>query len=184
MRNRNKWLLGVFAAGLLLTGVGAGIAFAEWSGLAYGGVYTADIGETENVTITQKVELADGQPLMVNNLPEEREILVDKSLPAGTIAFDLIYDAEAKSPELHYFPAKWNEEQKDPDNLILSCYYTGSELRWLMAGKDVVLQNLREGKLVEYRMPEAVRSAKIRVAPDLGERLIDSYGRSIEVLKG
>ncbi len=184
MRNRNKWLLGVFAAGLLLTGVGAGITFAEWSGLTYGGVYTAAIGESENVTITQKVELAAGQPLMVNNLPEEREILVDKSLPAGTLTFDLTYDAEAEKPELYYHSAEWNEEQKDPDNLILSCYYAGSELRWIMGGKDVVLQNLREGKLIEYRMPEAVRSAKIRVAPDLAERLLDSYGRSIEVLKG
>ena len=57
MRNIQKKLLGMFAGGVLLTGIGTGIALVEYSTLSYGGHKI--IGEDNLVTDTFIYELED-----------------------------------------------------------------------------------------------------------------------------
>lgn len=146
MSKWQKMLIIVFCVGVLLCGLGSGIFFTEFSGLKFGGEQI--IGPTDMRTDDFYVEFEPGEEAreIVGIYPRyEWDILTDNSVPDNTVHFCATYNAELIKPW-----AYWNE---DNENIVFGYNWQGSdgtEIAYMMEAKDVVLQNLKEGKIVSF----------------------------------
>lgn len=112
--NRNRHVriwLGIFAAGVLLGGVGTGIAFGEYSGLEYRGQVL--LGQ-ENL-VTREFEYAfapeDGKTVLLSycHWGDERKdslLVSDPSVPEREVRYVVTYNEEMVRPEL----TDWEQE--------------------------------------------------------------------------
>ena len=152
-------LLGIFCVGVLLCGLGTGVAFTEFSKLTYGEKQT--VGKTDIRTEMFDVEFEAGEE--VQNITcwysrKPDEVLPDKNVPLNTVRFCVTYNAQRVEPY-----AYWDEED---GRIALSCYWndTEDEVELMMEAKDLVLQNLREGKIISFDVVD-VEEVTILVNP-------------------
>ena len=197
MRKSQIVLLVMLAAGTLLTGVGAGAAFEEYSSMKYEG--TVLIGEEYWKTDTIICEREPGEtvPLWINTdrYPESWnvELIEDESVAPEEVAVDITYNEEVYAPHVLLEPvmrpveeAVWETEydektetetgteieaeqpEKTADRLEIWISYEGSEFDILMENKDRMLSMLKEGKMASFEMA-TVKDVKIRINPDMME---------------
>lgn len=146
MSRLHKISIVVFCVGVLLCGIGAGMMFVEFDGFDYGGKYV--LGEPDlrteqiDVAFEPKEEALSvwGVAGSYNRLPPKVE--TDSSIPKDTVRFQVTYNAKCVVPF-----ARW---QEDEDRIDINWYWkdTGDDLALMMEAKDVVLRNLKEGRLV------------------------------------
>lgn len=138
----NGVLLAGFFGGILVMGIGCGVAFAEYSDfelvddkLVSGS--RLDIKEIE-------YEMKDDESVLV---PVAQEITFDESIPAGTLLVEVEYDAQIAEVE-------WGTYEEADDarycSTVFEIYYyrTMGDFEVFMMNKDVILQGLKEGKFV------------------------------------
>lgn len=148
MSRLHKMLVAMFCLGVFLCGVGVGVAFTELSTLAYGGEHI--LGETVmrteeyDVCFEAKKGMQDiiGPVGTYNN--EAAKIETDRSVPENTVRFRVTYNADRVEPF-----AYWDEEE---GRIFFEWYWknTTEEMALMMEAKDVVLENLKKGKLVSF----------------------------------
>ena len=141
MSRLHKKLIVVFCLGVVLCGVGAAVAFTEFSALTYGGrqiLGDPDI-RTENFDVEFEAGEEAGKVWGVGT--NNSMIRVDNSVPKGTIRFSATYNADRIEPY-----AYWSEEE----GAVFSWYIKNydDDMALMMEAKDVVLRNLKEGKIV------------------------------------
>ncbi len=118
MRNVQKVLTGIFLSGILIGGVGTGIAMVEYSSLAYGGEKL--IGEESLVTRNLDYQFEpDGGTLELAgfrywNRDEIQEIEIDSGVPVGTVRYEVTYNEKSVSPSLVFEP--YEEEMMEEDS--------------------------------------------------------------------
>ena len=196
MRKSQIVLLIMLAAGAMLTGVGAGAAFEEYSSMKYEG--TVLIGEEYWKTDTIICERETGEivPLWINTdrYPESWnvELIEDESVAREEVAVDITYNEGVYVPhaalepvmeligeepedigETEYVEKMENgtgtqQPEKTADRLEIWISYKGSEFNILMENKDRMLTMLKEGKIASFEMA-TVKDVKIRVNPDVME---------------
>lgn len=152
-------LLGVFCAGVLLCGLGTGVAFTEFSALTYGEKQT--VGKTDIRTETIDVEFEAGeetQNITCWYYRKPNEVLPDKNVPLNTVRFCVTYNAQRVEPY-----AYWDEKD---GTIELLCHWNDAEddIELMMEAKDLVLQNLREGKIISFDVVD-VEEVTILVNP-------------------
>lgn len=172
MRKLQIVLLIMLAAGALLTGVGAGAAFEEYSSLQYEG--TVLMGEEYWKTDTFICERNPGEdrPILIDmeiypgswNI----ELVEDESVAPEEVAVDITYNEAVYAPHVLLEPVTETEEEKPSDRLEIWISYEGSEFDILMENKDRMLSMLKEGKLASFEMA-TVKAVKIRINPDVME---------------
>ena len=144
MSKHFKILIGIFCTGVLICGLGIGIAFMEFSTLSYGGKQI--IGKTKMVTENVDVPFEPGeeQYLVWGKWGwKQAEIVTDSKVPEGAVRFQVTYNAERVTPHAYL-----NQEAKE---FHFTYRWTGDdwdEVGLLMEGKDLVLQNLKERKII------------------------------------
>ena len=184
----------MLAAGAMLTGVGAGAAFEEYSSMKYEG--TVLIGEEywKTDTIICERETEETVPLWINTdrYPESWnvELIEDESVAREEVAVDITYNEGVYVPHAALEPVMeligeepediWETEyvektetgtqqpEKAADRLEIWISYKGSEFNILMENKDRMLTMLKEGKIASFEMA-TVKDVKIRVNPDVME---------------
>ncbi len=196
MRKSQIVLLIMLAAGAMLTGVGAGAAFEEYSSMKYEG--TVLIGEEywKTDTIICERETGETVPLWINTdrYPESWnvELIEDESVAREEVAVDITYNEGGYAPHAALEPVMeligeepediWETEyvektetgtetqqpEKTADRLEIWISYKGSEFNILMENKDRMLTMLKEGKIASFEMA-TVKNVKIRVNPDVME---------------
>lgn len=196
MRKSQIVLLIMLAAGAMLTGVGAGAAFEEYSSMKYEG--TVLIGEEywKTDTIIRERETGENVPLWINTdrYPESWnvELIEDESVAREEVAVDITYNEGVYVPHAALEPVMeligeepediWETEyvektetgtgtqqpEKTADRLEIWISYKGSEFNILMENKDRMLTMLKEGKIASFEMA-TVKDVKIRVNPDVME---------------
>ena len=196
MRKSQIVLLIMLAAGAMLTGVGAGAAFEEYSSMKYEG--TVLIGEEywKTDTIICERETGETVPLWINTdrYPESWnvELIEDESVAREEVAVDITYNEGVYVPHaaLEHVMELIGEEPEDiweteyvekmetgtgtqqpektADRLEIWISYKGSEFNILMENKDRMLTMLKEGKIASFEMA-TVKDVKIRVNPDVME---------------
>lgn len=116
MRKLQKVLSGLFLFGVLIAGVGTGIAVVEYTSLKYAGerVIGAESLKTENLDFTfepgeEKLVLAyDRWPY-----GNERILIEDdESLPVGLVRYEVTYNEDTIQPVLHFEDYLKEEEQE------------------------------------------------------------------------
>lgn len=144
MSKQHKILIGIFCMGVLICGLGAGIAFMEFSSLTYGGKQI--IGKTEMKTENLDIPFEPGeeQYLIWGQWGwKQTEIVTDSKVPLNNVRFQATYNANRVSPHAYL-----NEEAKE---FHFMCRWTGDDrddIGLFMEAKDLVLQNLKERKII------------------------------------
>lgn len=120
MRRIHIILLAIFMTGVLLGGIGTGIAFGEYSTMEYG--ETVMLGEDDLVTgeLIYEFEPVPGEKIAINpnylgNVYGKSILEMDESLPMGTICYDVTYNSKLTAPHLSYWEAE-KEEAADGDS--------------------------------------------------------------------
>lgn len=174
MRNRLRLImLGVFCAGVLLTGIGVGIAIVEYTSLEYTGVHMIG-GEATESDYEFTVELEEDEKLLVMNHRGMVEILYDKTVPVNTIQCSILHNPDFTRMIVGIEDAHERTGEATYNNTWLYIYerYVGSDFDLLMQNKDSILADLKEGKIGTYMVEDSVKSITVRVNPEMKESVM------------
>ena len=171
MRNITKILLGIFCVGILLGGIGVGVAFVEYSSLEYLGEETLGSGALETETVSfnvssdpeKKVEL---RFRFLCRIPEE--VVYDSSLPENTVVCEVTYNNELW--ELY----SGRRSEKKTDYCYVTTVWMGDDFRLAMEKKDEILNDLKNRKYRSYSWDNEL-TVKIKAHPSLEGRLEIRY---------
>lgn len=171
-------LASVFLGGVILGGIGAGIAIVEYSSLTYVG--EKKIGEENLVTceMDYMFTLENEQISIEDRDIWNTKIEEDETVPEGTIRYVVTYNEKTvkpilrvweepdyqkedlsednlESPSEEDFNTEENKEEppiKQPKQtaLELDVRYTYSDFALLMESKDQILEDLRQGRIASY----------------------------------
>lgn len=166
MSRLHKISILVFCLGVLLCGIGSGLLVTELDGFVYGGKYI--LGDPEMRTDEIDVKFEPGEErLMICGVSGScnrgsARIEVDGSVPEDTARFCMTYNAKRVEPF-----AQWIEQSEvEMGRIDFGWYWKGAEdeMALMMEMKDVVLQNLKEGKLVSCGVKD-VEEVTVRINP-------------------
>ena len=173
MSRQCKISIVMFCVGVLLCGIGMGIAFTEFSGLAYGG--TQILGGTDMKTANLDVEFEPEEEvwnIVGTKLWHQRyygyyggvsdtDVRPDNSVPLNTVRFSVTYNAKRVEP--------FTSLDLDSATIGFGWYWNeDDELALMMEAKDQVLQNLKEGRLVSFDVVE-IEQVEVFVNPQNAE---------------
>ncbi len=178
MRKIQKLLIGVFIGGVLLSGIGTGMAFVEYSTLSYGGQKI--IGEENLVTKTLTYELSEdhNEVIILENYSywtsHVTEVVEDPEVSKREIQYEITYNEKMVRPFL-WTDESLNSETKKIDTVRigLSIEYFGDEFGEFMKNKDMVLNELKQNKISSY-VRNHVTDVVIRIHPDTMD-LVESH---------
>ncbi len=170
--------LTVLCAGALLAGVGAGVAFGEYSSLRYEELPVS--GSDQTITASETVEVAGEGDVFISTVYGggcSSEIVADESVAANTLVIDAqcsgladgiviskprvsVYEEEVCREDS---PAKLSrsEERVTTDISVHPEVYYEDGFSELMRNKDVVLEGLKKG--VVYDIPNAYDDFRVEV---------------------
>ncbi len=165
MKKYRKVLAGIFAAGVLVCGIGAGIGFVEFLSLDYAG--ERNIGETEMAVMEGEMELSEpsdsskiqvymdyGQPYL--------DIEWDDTVPEQVMKYRIEYNKKEVQPEA------W---QDDRGFLGFSFSFVNvDEVKDLMEARDMILKDLKENKIGSYQKKD-IESIVLSINPKNQERI-------------
>lgn len=165
-------LLGIFCAGLLLGGIGAGVAFSTFSSFTYAGKQVIDGAEVRSQRLEVPLE-SDAGPVRLNDyfgggslrLRDVGRIEVSEAVPAGTLLWEMTY--ETAGPEISVWTDFYPEENQEWVHLSWS---GGNDLALLLACKNQVLSDIRAHRIGEY-LPARLGEAVISVNPADADRV-------------
>lgn len=162
MSRLHKISMVVFCIGVLLCGIGVGVMFVEFDGFVYGGEYA--LGEPDMRTEHIDVAFEPGDEALAvlgvagsyNCRPLKIE--TDSRIPKDTVRFQVTYNAKRAEPFAHW--------AKDEGYIDFGWYWkdTVDDLALVMEAKDVILRNLKEGRLVSCDVPH-VEEVEVVVHP-------------------
>lgn len=168
-----RWImLGVLFAGLLTVGIGAGVAFAEYSSFTYAGQRVPGQAQTQSQSFTAAVDpeaeriTISGYGSGLHRLSEMAKIEVSEDLEPGTVQLDLRYQSIG-------YKIRGDWDASSQGNTIRLYWTGGSDVDMLMAYKDQILEDIRSRQLGDYTAI-LLEEAVITVNPaDAGKILLD-----------
>lgn len=176
MTRFHKITIAIFCGGILLSGIGAGVAFGEFSSLAYGGV--ENVGKPDIVTkeISKDIDPEQGVWLLEGYWDTEPEVEVDESIPENTVLFRITYNKDMVEPRIEETVEDDEYYDNDADTwrqtrtpaLELRCYWqktNESDFQNMMEAKDKVLAGLKRGELISVEGAPDIEKVEIRINP-------------------
>lgn len=158
MRKLHIALLSVFGIGVLLGGIGTGVAIGEYSSLEYKGLVT--LGEENLVTKEFYYDFSTEEEESVllsychwGDGRKDTLLVEDESVPAGTVRYLVTYNEEMVRPEL----INWKQE-KNGDDWDLVDSYNEEEDTWEAAedGADENIENEGDNDAAEAKKKHRV----------------------------
>lgn len=171
MNKINKILAGVFIAGVITCGIGAGIAIVEYSNLEYTGIHI--LGEeylkTEQLEI--EVEPEENKRLMLNCGYRTNEITYDENVPENIIRYEITYNSNIAAPRLYF-----NEYDSDEIQGMVVIHNNGyfNDFDVFMRNKDYILKELKNNKIGTYTVQQ-ITDIKISVNPQMKDYVVLEY---------
>lgn len=185
MRKLHMVLLGVFGAGMLLGGIGTGIAIGEYSGLEYQGEVM--LGEESLVTkeFYYNFSESDEENVLLSYCywgDEKKESLLveDEAVPVGEVRYVVTYNEEMVRPKL----ICWEQEMEDGEWKIAEDaedVRKAAEDEGGGSEEEPASEKKRRRVLLELRNNwygnelDVVMRNKDRILEDLKEKKIGSY---------
>lgn len=164
-------MLGLLCGGLLLVGIGVGVAFAEYSAFTYAGQRVPEQAREQSQSFTAEVDpeapwiAIYGRGAGLEQLGKAARIEVSEDLAPGTVRIDLQY--RSVGSQIH---ASWNDA---PLGNSIRLYYwnSGGDVDMLMAYKDQILEDIRNHQLGDY-VAVQLTEAVITVNPADAEKIV------------
>lgn len=165
-------MLGLLCGGLLMIGIGAGVAFAEYSSFTYAGQRVPGQAQVQTQSFTAAVD-PEAERITVSSwgpglyqMSEVARIEVSEELEPGTVQLDLQYRSIGRK-----IRGSWDNSTLG--NTIRLYWTGGSDIDVLMAYKDQILEDIRSRQLGDY-MTILMEDAVITVNPaDAGKIVFD-----------
>lgn len=186
MRKIQKLLIGIFFGGVLLGGIGTGIALVEYSSFAYAG--ETKIGDENLVTrdFDYKFDTAKGKIAVGCGWWKYEQygsrVETDEAVPQGTIRYAITYNDRTTQPYLVYDEAPEAEEvtvegSGEEQEIIQGRLDVGirnivSDFALWMECKDIVLKDLKQRRIASYDVAY-ITDIKIKVNPETMPYLLD-----------
>ena len=172
MKNIKYILLGIFLGGIVLAGVGTGIAFWEYASFQYKG--EQEIGEIEEQTKTLEYRIPsekDKRKILIRQcMRTNQKVKEDKKVPEGMIQYEVTYNATYAEPYLVYDRFEGYEDYRGVLNLNLN--YKKSDFEIFMENKDQILKDLKEKKIASYKQTD-IKKVVIKVNPKTRKQIGD-----------
>lgn len=158
MRKIQKILIGTFLGGVLLGGIGTGIAVVEYSSISYAG--ERRLGEESMVTENFDYSFSPD----VGKVEVERQwnwnryysmIEEDESVPVNTVRYQVTYNQKTVRPRVGSYDGR----------IWLEADYQNSDFALWMENKDVILADLKQGRIASYGV-DYITGVKIMVNPE------------------
>lgn len=171
MKKINNILAGIFLSGVLLIGIGAGVAFWEYSSFEYQGEHQIGEGKEKKEVLEYKIPSKTDQKkiCLIQNFEKDYTLVEDKNIPKNVIQYEIIYNPEFAKPELCFEEADYNYF----GNLYLSFHSTKSDFEVFMEYKDQILEELKKKKIASYRY-DRIKEITIRVNPKTMKKVEES----------
>ena len=155
MKNKHIILISMLSAGVLLAGIGTGIAVKEYTSLEYGGV--RQIGEVKMQTKQTEYPIVVSKTTGTMDIYTDTHIDLkeDPTVPVGKIRLRCEYNENVIEPMVH--------QHEDG----ISFYYSWkdeSDFEAFMDAKDQILTDIKDGRICEYRL-ETVEKLEVLVNP-------------------
>lgn len=136
----NAILLGGLLGGILLAGLGSGIAFAEYMSFEY------DDSLVSEKTVSADEFTYEMTPNEVVVVPTASSLSFDDAVPVGTVITRVEYNPQT-------IEIVQNVYGSGPGNAtVVETYprYISDDFATFMESKDVILQGLKDGKIVSF----------------------------------
>ena len=137
-----KILVGIFMAGIICCGIGAGVTFQEYSSFKYMGekrIGSNKIAEktlTENL-YTDKTKKLNTSFIAYNNENENIELKTSKSVPKDKIQIKVRYDAD-NVKDIHIDKNLYNDDEYIGDDIYIDDDYDENSM------DNVALENMTQ----------------------------------------
>lgn len=155
-------MAGILCAGLLLVGIGFGVAFGEFSSFTYAG--HSELDGMVPRTYSDKLVLEDNARLYISanystydpfnaysgDPAQHVKLTTDSSVPKGHVKVNAMYRSVYSSLQFNCY--RLNDDDSAPEwqmHLYTTPYYA-SPLAILMAYKDQVLEDIQQNRLGDY----------------------------------
>lgn len=165
--------IGMFCTGILLGGIGTGIAIAEYSSLEYTGEHILGQENMKKETLEISVVPEEGKKILISHHFYPTDVQYSEEIPVNTIRYDLTYNPTmVKNPRLEYdedAPEHWEDEEGNSRYqgvVQMKSYYFGNEFDLFMKNKDQILNELKQGKIGSYQT-RSIDSAVIWMNPEM-----------------
>lgn len=174
MKKRGKIIV-IFLIGLLLIGIGSGVAFAEFLSFGYGGVKDFS-GDMTTITLQETLpEDVTTVYLMMRGYDYSKiKIEPDNSMTNHRITVEVTCNEKFITPYM-YAETEMPEDTEDDGSAkaVYSVdygYYGSGETAVFFQMKDEVLKDIRNRTVYTYST-DYVQNVTIKAAPDLAGRL-------------
>lgn len=176
----------VFCAGVLLGGIGTGVAIAEYTSLEYTGehILGAENMKTENLDVSVIPE--EGKKIKIPRHYQVDRIHYGEDIPENTVRYVVTYNTELVKVWTEYEEFEqhvqdgentedWDSQDRDQDDadryqgcVWLNYNYVSDEFDLFMRNKDKILEELKRGQIGSYRI-ESIQSIEIWMNPEMKE---------------
>lgn len=183
---RTKGIItGIFIMGIVLIGVGCGIAFGEYSQFTYGGKQTCVLQEdTKEFTFKLDDNISEDEKKIYYYTVgcEDVKIIEDDEIKNDEICFEVSYNKELVEPKVeksysaannYMYQTEESKEEINDEIYEVGFYYNNSydDLELFMMCKDKLLKDLKNNKISDYS-PRYLTGCIIKVAPDNYDKVI------------
>lgn len=143
MKRSTQILWGVLCAGVLLMGMGTGMAFATYAGFEYDAKSLMQEADPQTAEHTVKVP-KDGAIEVWNYGSGLKDVVYSKSVPVDELRIELTYDSAYVGVDV--------EQSTDGDIHYVNIIplYEQDDFQLFMQNKDAVLEGLKNGVLMDY----------------------------------
>ena len=136
----NGILLAGFLGGVLVVGLGCGVAWGEYSSFEYDDSLLAE----EQLVVDEYVyEMSRDETVIV---PSANTITTDDSVASGTLLIETEYNPSAIQVEKYVYEGEF--QGVNASVVEIWGHYIRDDFELFMENKDAVLQGLKDGKLV------------------------------------
>ena len=159
MRKIYKVIGGMLMVGVLVTGIGSGVAFAEYSTFEYGGETLLEGSERFTKTVEYKVSKEEDS---INIYSDHHWNLVeDADVPKDTVWFVIHYLSDDKDVN----PDVVQMSDEGEEYIYIDSDYQHNDLGDVMRAKDSILADLRVHKICDYQY-DGVEVVEIMINPE------------------
>lgn len=169
MRKIQKILLGVFLGGVLLGGIGAGVAFGEYSSITYAGKRTLESEKIVTENLDYQIDLEAGIVEIASAYYDggiASNIEYDSTVPEGTIRFQVTYNSMTVSPYLQFENPDEEEQEDETQGWLYLTWQGEDDFAVWMENKDMILEDLKKKQIASYQI-STITNVRILVNPSM-----------------
>ena len=179
MRKSQKILLGIFFTGVLLCGVGTGVAIGEFTSMTYLG--ERNLGEGMQVTSNFDFPFDPAEGDITVRLPrfgfhweKLAELEEDPEVPENMIRFEATYVPQGVDLFVRFDQELLNDiddlpaEERQMQGTVWLDWWYYDELQILLQEKDTIIEDLKNHSFASYRA-QPLRKVVVKVNPATAE---------------